>query len=103
MSTYYKATLEMAVVASNPQAPPAVKDVAEQIIRASNEVMDRTLRAFDQIRDPETFLVDMDNAVNQVQGPAEGLQGLAQLFAALGQQEQGQFAGVAPAPAFGSA
>ncbi len=89
LQSYYKMIMELAMVISNPQAPPAMKEVAEKVSKATTELLDRTLRTFDQIRDPETFLVEIDQAMEQaVQGaPPDGLQGLGALFQALGASE----------------
>lgn len=101
MSGYYKATLEMALVAANPQTPQGVKETADKIIRASTEVMDRTLRTFDSIRDPESLLIEMEEEIDQVQAPGGDLGILGQIMQGLAGMEQ-QNGGGMPPPAFGS-
>lgn len=103
MSTYYKSTLELSFVLSNPQTPPLVKETAEKIIKAATETMDRTLRTFDSIRDPETFLLDMEGAVAQAEAnaPPEGVDMLSKIMGGLAQAANGA-GGEPPPPAFGS-
>jgi hypothetical protein len=86
MTGYYKSTLELSIVASNPQTPPPVKEVADKIIKASREVMERTLRTFDAIRDPEGLLIEMENAEAQATAgaPQAGLDGLGAIMGMLG-------------------
>jgi hypothetical protein len=57
---YYKPAMELLAQAVNPQSPPEIRDIAKQIIVAANEMADRTLRTYDQIRDPKPLLLDTD-------------------------------------------
>lgn len=78
LTQYYGGVLQMATIAANPQAPPQVRDVATRIAQAAGEVIERVIRTFDQVRDPETFIVQMEEAVDGLGGLApEGLLGLA--------------------------
>jgi hypothetical protein len=95
LSTYYQKALELVAVAANPQTPPAVQEVAQKIAAAATEVIERTLRTFDNIADPERFLVDMNGTLDQMQLPSEGLAGLAQMFAGM-QQTPGEQRAVSP-------
>jgi hypothetical protein len=88
MSGYYKSTLELATIVSNPQTPPGVKEVADKIIKAASEVMERTLRTFDSIRDPESLLVDMETEVDKVEAPAGDMGILTQIMQGLAGAEQ---------------
>src|SRR5258706_4186803 len=83
--------MELVTIAANPQVPPEVKTTAQKIATAAGEIIERTIRTFDQIRDPRTFIVDvgeeLDSAlacVNQ-----NGLQGLSQLPAGLSGPQNG--------------
>ena len=106
MTSYYKSTLELSIITANPQTPPNVKEVAEKIIKASSEVMERTLRTFDSVRDPESLLIEMESAEAQAVAGADqaGLAGLGQLMGLIGQAgaEMGGN-GVGAVPALGSA
>ena len=86
LAQYYQRTLELISIASNPQTPDEVRKVAIKISTAAGEVIDRTIRRFDQVRDPATFVVDMDEELarlNQQGGlPQEAMQ---QLFGMLAQ------------------
>jgi hypothetical protein len=81
LTQYYQGVMQMAVIANNPQLPPQVKDVAMQIAERASEVIDRTLRTFENIRDPEAFIVklqgDLDRGMDRLN--PEGLRGVDQL------------------------
>lgn len=96
LNSYYKQVEEMALLYSNPQTPPLVKEVTEKIIKATAEVIDRTIRTFDSVRDPEAFLIDFEGAVVQAEqnAPQDGLNGLSQFLMGLVPQS-----GESPAPA----
>jgi hypothetical protein len=64
LAQYYQRTLELITIASNPQTPPVVADVAKQIAESAGEVIERTLSTFDQVRDPSLFVVEMEEAID---------------------------------------
>ena len=59
LSTYYDKILQLAAIIDNPQTTPGVKEVAQKIVESSGELVDRTIRVFDQVRDPDTFIVEL--------------------------------------------
>jgi len=86
LGQYYQQVLQYMGIAANPQTPPPIQQAALQVIQKGTELMDRTIRTFDQIRDPETFLVDVSgtpeevgqhlaNPMTQVQGLLASLAG----------------------------
>lgn len=85
LTQYYQGVLQMAVIANNPQMPPQVKDVALQIAERASEVIERTLQTFENVRDPESFLVrlqgEMDRGMERLD--PEGLRGVDQLVGLL--------------------
>jgi hypothetical protein len=87
---YYQQMVQYLVGATNPQTPPPVRDAILQIISKGNELMDRTFRTFDQMRDPEAFLIDVGNAPNAVDAhisnPGVQMQGLIQSLLGGGEQ-----------------
>lgn len=87
LAQYYEKTLQLVSIASNPATPPPVAEVAKKIAAAGSEVIDRTIRTFDVMRDPRTFLIDMEEELDATVGalPQGGLAGLGQLLAGLGQ------------------
>lgn len=87
LTTYYSRVIELGMLAANPQAPPEVKQLALNISKAATEVIDRTIRTFDQVRDPTTLLINMNEALDAV--PAEQ-QALGQIMQMLNPQQQGQ-------------
>lgn len=91
LAQYYEKTLNLVAIAANPATPGPVKEVAQKIARAGSEVMDRLIRTFDQIRDPQTFIVTAEEQIDASVGaiPQNAAGGLAQLVAALGGGEDG--------------
>ena len=65
LAQYYQRTLELVAIAANPQTPPAVVEVAKKIADSAGEIIDRTIRTFDQIRDPSTFIIQVEEEIDQ--------------------------------------
>jgi hypothetical protein len=72
LGQYYQRILELVAIASRPDVPEPVREVAKKIAEKAGEVIDRTIRTFDQIRDPETFIVRVEEELDT------GLEGLTQ-------------------------
>lgn len=89
LGQYYQKTLELVSVASNPQTPPEVRSVTMKIIAGASEIIDKTIRTFDQVRDPGQFIIDVSSELNSIE-MAQGEQAaLTQLLGLIGQgQEQ---------------
>jgi hypothetical protein len=64
---YYQRTLELMMLASNPQTPPEVREIATRISSAASEIIDRTIRTFDQVRDPRTFVVEIEDKMKELE------------------------------------
>lgn len=78
---YYDRVLQLATLAANPQVPPEIKSVAQKIAKGAYEVIDRTVRTFDQVRDPALFLVDITEEFDKMEtGAPNAMQGLMQLL-----------------------
>jgi hypothetical protein len=84
LAQYYQRTLELITIASNPQTPPEVVSVARKIIESAGEVIDRTMRTFDQVRDPSLFLIEVEDEMNKIEVDTQQQQGLQQLMGMLG-------------------
>ena len=65
LAQYYQRSIELVTIAANPATPPAVADVAKQIAESAGEVIERTLRTFDQVRDPSLFLIEVEEAIDE--------------------------------------
>ena len=91
LGQYYQRTLELVSIAANPQTPPEVRTIANRIASAAGEVIDRTIRTFDQVRDPATFVIDVENTMTQLEdqggSPQAALQQLVQTLVSR-QQDQ---------------
>ena len=93
LAGYYQRTLELVAIASNPQTPPEVKTVAMKIAEAAGEMIDRTIRTFDQVRDPALFVIDIEDEINasMANQPQDAVSQLLQMFAGgLGQAQGGE-------------
>jgi len=82
LAGYYQRTLELVAIASNPQTPPEVKNVAMKIADAAGEMIDRTIRTFDQVRDPALFVIDIEDEINSAmsQQPQDAITQLLGMF-----------------------
>lgn len=81
LAQYYQRTLELMMIASNPETPPQVKETAQKIASAAGEIIDRTIRTFDQVRDPSTFIVDINDQIDQIPDVSQdGLGQILQMF-----------------------
>lgn len=85
LGNYYQKALELAMIAANPQTPPAVVEVATKIAAAASEMIERTIRTFDSISDPDRFIVDMGTTLDKLQLNQSGLAGLAQIMSSMQQ------------------
>lgn len=81
LAQYYQKTIELTMMAANPQVPQAIRDVANKVSHAMGEAVDRTLRTFDQVRDPRLFIIDLTAELEQLRGIDQ-----SSLAAALNQQ-----------------
>lgn len=93
LDRYYTKIGQLAILVANPMLPQPVRDVIEKVASSMNEALDRTIRTFEQIRDPQTFLVDMAAEIEQLGQQSQLEQMLAQaiqMAGAGGQQQGGQ-------------
>src|SRR5574343_1044981 len=66
LAKYYQQTLKLVMVADNIQIPNEVRSVASKIAKASGELIERTIRTFDSIRDPDQFVIDIQNELDSM-------------------------------------
>lgn len=59
MQGYYQQTVALAMQAATQQMPPELRNLLIDIAKKGTELMDRTLRTFDNVRDPKSFLIDI--------------------------------------------
>jgi len=84
LSQYYQRTIELVMLSANPQTPPEVATIAKKIAASAGEIIDRTIRTFDQVRDPSTFVIDIENELNNIKETSDSQQGLEGLMQMLG-------------------
>lgn len=83
LGQYYQRTIELIMLASNPQTPPEVAQIARKIAKSAGELIDRTIRTFDQVRDPGTFVIEMTDELNSIETTSQEQQTLMQLMSLL--------------------
>jgi hypothetical protein len=88
LGQYYQRTLELIMLASNPQTPPEVASLARKIAASAGELIDRTIRTFEQVRDPSTFIIDVENELNSLETSNEEQQALGMLMSLIGGGQQ---------------
>lgn len=71
MGPYYDKMVQLVMMASNPQVPDQVRAAIVKSAQATSELIDRTVRTFDQIRDPASFIVDIAPEIDQAQQQAD--------------------------------
>lgn len=92
MQSYYQQAAGLAMQAATQPMPAEMRSLLMDIASKGNELMDRTLRTFDTVRDPKSFLLDMTkleetlDAGQQAQMQAEAM--AAQAVAGIQQQQQ---------------
>ena len=94
---YVTELVQAVALVSQPQVTPALRDVVQKAIIASNEFMERVLRTFSDVSNPSRFLIDPTQELQQLAqgGPAAQPQNpLMALMQGLGQGQNG--AGAAP-------
>lgn len=87
LAQYYERTLELVALSVNPEVPPEVKETAKRIASVVGEIIERTIQTFDQVRDPQTFIINVEEEVNgRLEDlPQGGVPGLADLLGLFGQ------------------
>ena len=66
LAQYQQRTIELAQLAANPQIPESVRAIAIKAATATGEIIERTVRTFDSIRDPETFVLDVEKEMQDL-------------------------------------
>jgi len=100
LGQYYQRTIELIMLASNPQTPPEVAQVARKVASSAGEIIDRTIRTFDQVRDPGTFIIEIEDELNSIEATSQDQQALGMLMGLLtgGGPQQGNAPLTLPAP-----
>lgn len=87
--TFGERIIQLVQLIESPEAGPLLKDTAQQLVDLGNEIMSRTMRTFDQVRDPTSFLIELNQELVQADESVDQNQ-LAALGSALAQQFGGQ-------------
>lgn len=88
----------LAQIIENPGMGMLVRETAKQLVGMANEILDRTLRTFDQVRDPSKFIIQLEEQIQQVEAqvPQVQLQQVAQALMQQGAQGGNSQMGAAP-------
>jgi hypothetical protein len=89
---YVSELVQAVALVSQPQVTPALRDVVQKAIIASNEFMERVLRTFSDVSNPSRFIIDPTQELQQLAqgGPAAQPQNpLMALIQGLGQGQNG--------------
>lgn len=84
LTQYYQKVVDLTMIVANPETPPEVRDVAKKISVAAGEAIERTVRTFDQMRDPEAFIINFEQEVDNAAEGAQNQQALQGLMALMG-------------------
>jgi len=68
---YFQQVMQSIAMLTQPGIDPLVHRVARKILEATNVTMDQYLRTFDQVRNPERMIVDIDAEIGEAQMDAE--------------------------------
>ena len=71
LGPYYDKMIQMVMMISNPQVPEQVRSAVIKASQATGELIDRTIRTFDTMRDPASFIIDIAPEVQQAQEQAD--------------------------------
>lgn len=69
LNSYYEKVIQLTAIAANPQTPAQVVEVAKKVADSAGKVIDRTVRTFDQVRDPGLFVIEMDEIFEEIASP----------------------------------
>ena len=93
LAQYYDKVVQLMAIVANPQLPQPVRDVAKKIADAAGEIIERTVRTFDSIRDPAAFIINVESEIDQLSMDAQMQQAIPMLLAQMGGATNG---GAAP-------
>jgi len=82
LQQYYRGIMELIAIAAQPEQPNELRQVAAKVADKTSELIDRTIRTFDQVRDPQTFVVDVEAELGSLEQQVQG--GVAEIEAMLG-------------------
>lgn len=103
LGQYYSQLIQLMTLITAPTTPPELRTVGMKVIDAASEVVDRTIRTFDQVRDPEDFIIRAEDIIQSGGAqPAIPQQGIQQLLTMMGQQPGAQPGAPPQAPPNGS-
>lgn len=98
LAGYYDRLLQMSQLAATPGASPEFISITKKVMDSATELIQRVLRSFDQMRDPESFLVRLDEELTNLEADAniQGMQGMQGLQGLLGAALDGNQANALP-------
>lgn len=77
----YDKVVQLMGIASTQGIAEPMRETAQKVAGAMSEIIKRTVNTFDQIRDPEKFILDVEDEINALPGlPTAGVGGLIGLL-----------------------
>ena len=89
----YEKIIPLAQMIESPQMGPLTKEASKQLISKVNEMIDKLVRTFDQVRDPGSLQMELDESIAQIEQQMAQQQGLSTIMQQLiqaGQQAEMQ-------------
>jgi hypothetical protein len=74
MNTFYQAIFQAVGIATNPQAPPQIRELGNQAAKAGTEMWKRVLESF-EFRDPATFSPNIEDILMMESSMEQGAMG----------------------------
>ena len=65
MLQYWEKITQLGAIATNPQTPAPMRDIALKISKAAGELVERIARQMDTIRDPKAFIIEFGQELDQ--------------------------------------
>ena len=65
MVQYWERVMQLGAIATNPQTPAPMREIAQKIADSAGELVERIARQFDTIRDPKAFIVEFGEQLDQ--------------------------------------
>jgi hypothetical protein len=92
----YEKIIPLAQMIESPEVGPITKDASKQLITKVNEMIDRLVRTFDQVRDPGVLQLDLEQQIAQFEQQMAQQQMIAQVLQSVMAAGQGAQGGVSP-------
>lgn len=84
----YEKIIPLAQMIESPEVGPVTKEASKQLVSKVNEMIDKLVRTFDQVRDPGALQLDLDAQIDQMEQQLQQQNALSQILGSLAQTGQ---------------